>query len=163
MKILLIRSIILIVFTPILLNAKQKVFLEDISFNLSDDLITLINLLKKKGFNVKFDVPPRKDVYGLFHLKSKTLWISPMSFYQGIGRQTILHEATHAAQSCPNGLLRPINLELSISPFLKKEIQRILIRNYDKSQHLIEKEAYSLQAQENSVDILLNALNERCN
>ena len=86
-----------------------------------------------------------------------------MSFYQGIGRQTLIHEATHAAQSCPNGFLKPMNLELPISPFLSNEIQRILLTNYDSKQYLIEKEAYLLQSQKNSIDILLKALDERCN
>lgn len=163
MKTILTRLIIVLIVSPIVLFAKQKVFLEDISIYLSNDLIPLLNLLKKKGFDVRFEIPPRKNVYGLFQRKSKTIWISPISFYEGIGRQTILHEATHAAQSCPNGFLTPINLELTISPFLKKEIKKILLRNYDSNLYLIEKEAYFLQAQKDSVDILLKALNERCN
>lgn len=148
---------------PITLKAEQKVFWEGIPFKLSDDLIPLLEVLKQKGFNVKFEIPPRKNVYGLFQSKSKTLWISPMTFYQGIEKQTILHEATHAAQSCPNGLLTPIDLKLPISPFLKKEIQRILLRNYDSNHYLIEKEAYYLQAQKDSINILLKVLKERCN
>ena len=148
---------------PITLKAEQKVFWEGIPFKLSDDLIPLLEVLKQKGFNVKFEIPPRKNVYGLFQSKSKSLWISPMTFYQGIEKQTILHEATHAAQSCPNGLLTPIDLKLPISPFLKKEIQRILLRNYDSNHYLIEKEAYYLQAQKDSINILLKVLKERCN
>ena len=162
MKRLLLKSLI-IFFLPITLKAEQKVFWEGIPFKLSDDLIPLLEVLKQKGFNVKFEIPPRKKVYGLFQIKSKTLWISPMTFYQGIEKQTILHEATHAAQSCPNGLLTPIDLKLPISPFLKKEIQRILLRNYDSNHYLIEKEAYYLQAQKDSINILLKVLKERCN
>lgn len=162
MKRLLLKSLI-IFFLPITLKAEQKVFWEGIPFKLSDDLIPLLEVLKQKGFNVKFEIPPRKNVYGLFQSKSKTLWISPMTFYQGIEKQTILHEATHAAQSCPNGLLTPIDLKLPISPFLKKEIQRILLRNYDSNHYLIEKEAYYLQAQKDSINILLKVLKERCN
>ena len=163
MKRLLLQSLIIIFFLPITLKAEQKVFWEGIPFKLSDDLIPLLEVLKQKGFNVKFEIPPRKNVYGLFQSKSKTLWISPMTFYQGIEKQTILHEATHAAQSCPNGLLTPIDLKLPISPFLKKEIQRILLRNYDSNHYLIEKEAYYLQAQKDSINILLKVLKERCN
>lgn len=163
MKRLLLKYLIIIFFLPNALNTEQKVFWKDISFNLSDDLIPLLEVLKQKGFNVKFEIPPRKNVYGLFQSKSKTLWISPITFYQGIERQTILHEATHAAQSCPNGLLTPIDLKLTISPFLKKEIQRILLKNYDSNHYLIEKEAYYLQTQKDSINILLKALNERCN
>ena len=162
MKLLLLASTIFVLFSQIELVAKQESSRDDRTLKISDDLLPLIDLLKKKGFNVNFETPPIQNVYGLFNPKNKTLWISPMSFYQGIGRQTILHEATHAAQSCPNGLLKPMNLELPISPFLNNEIQRILLNNYESNQYLIEKEAYSLQSQKNSVDILLKALNERC-
>ena len=163
MKRIFLPLVILLLYSPIELDSKEKNYLEDKSFQISEDLIPLLDLLREKGFNLKFEIPPRKDVYGLFDSKTKTLWISPMSFFQGIGRQTLIHEATHAVQSCPNGLLTPINLELPISPFLNNEIQRILLTNYDSKQYLIEKEAFSLQSQKNSIDILLKALKERCN
>ena len=162
MKRFLLASTLFILFSQIELVAKQEFIKDDITFKISDDLLPLINLLKKKGFNVKFETPPIKNVYGLFNTKNKTLWISPMSFIQGIGRQIILHEATHAAQSCPNGFLKPMNLELPISPFLNNEIKRILLNNYDSNQYLIEKEAYSLQSQKDGVNILLKEINERC-
>ena len=92
-------------------------------------------------------------------MASSEVRISPISFSQGISRQTILHEATHAAQSCPNGILKPLDLELTISPLLNKEIQRILLKNYKANQFLIEKEAYSLQTQKNAVEILVKSQN----
>ena len=91
------------------------------------------------------------------------MWISPITFELGIGRQTILHEATHAAQSCPNKELTPIGYEFSLSPFIKNEIQAHLIRNYDINQYILEKEAFSLQGNKNGVNLLLKAINERCN
>ena len=106
-------------FATIKTNAKNHV-LEDKYVYIFDELRPLINLLKKKGFKIKFEIPPKKDVYGLFQNKSKTLWISPITFELGIGFQTILHEATHAAQSCPNKELTPIGYEFSLSPFIKK-------------------------------------------
>ena len=105
-------------FTTIKTNAKNHV-LEDKYVYIFDELRPLINLLKTKGFKIKFEIPPKKGVYGLFQNKSKTLWISPITFELGIGRQTILHEATHAAQSCPNKELTPIGYEFSLSPFIK--------------------------------------------
>ena len=159
---LLLAPLLFILWLPIIVIAQQQTIFQDKSIEISDDLKPLLDLLKKKGFNIKFEIPPRKDVYGLFESKSKTLWISPISFYEGIGRQIILHEATHAAQSCPSGLLTPINLELSISPLLKKEIQFILLKSYSSKQYLIEKEAYYLQGQKNGIDILLKALDQRC-
>ena len=142
--------------------AEKRYILQNESFQNSNDLIPLLDLLKKKGFNIKFEIPPRKNVYGLFQLKTKTLWISPLSFSEGLGRQTILHEATHAAQSCPNGILTPIDLDLPVSMFLKNEVQNILLKNYNSNQFLIEREAYYLQAQRNGVNLLLKAIEQRC-
>ena len=45
----------------------------------------------------------------------------------------------------------------------KNEIQANLIKNYDSNQYMIEKEAFSLQGSKNGLDLLLKALNERCN
>ena len=98
----------------------------------------------------------------MFQSKNKTIWISPITYELGIFRQTILHEATHAAQSCPYGLLNPIGLNLQISPFIRKEIQSILLRNYDGNNYLIEEEAFSLQGQKNAQELLLKVLDERC-
>ena len=158
--------LLLLLIFPLLLNfkvsAEKQSVSQNESFQISKDLMPLLDLLKKKGFNIKFEIPPRKNVYGLFQLKNKTLWISPISFSEGLARQTILHEATHAAQSCPNGILTPLDLKLPISLFLKKEIQNILLKNYNSNQYLIEREAYYLQAQRNGVDLLLKAIGQRC-
>ena len=115
MKRLLLSSLIFTLFLPVKVIADQQPSIDDIPIQISDDLIPLLDLLKEKGFNIKFEIPPRKGVYGLFQSKNKTIWISPISFELGIGRQTILHEATHAAQSCPDGLLTPIGWKLSTS------------------------------------------------
>ena len=149
-------------FTTFKTSAKQDV-LEDTYIIILDDFKPLIDLLKVKGFKIKFKIPPKKGVYGLFQSKSKTLWVSPITFELGIARQTILHEATHAAQSCPYGKLSPVGFEFSISPFIRNEIQANLIENYDSNQYMIEKEAFSLQGSKNGLDLLLKALNERCN
>ena len=162
MKYLLIAPLIFSLFLPVEIIAERKPSKDDISIQLSDELISLLDLLNEKKFNIKFEIPPRKGVYGLFQSKSKTIWISPISFELGIGRQTILHEATHAVQSCPYGLLTPIGWKLSISPFIKNEVQAILLKSYNSSQYLIEEEAFSLQGQRNGVDLLLKALEQRC-
>ena len=154
-------AILLTFFTTFKITAQQDV-LEDNYLIVLDDLKPLIDLLIVKGFTIKFEIPPKKGVYGLFQSKSKTLWISPITFELGIGRQTILHEATHAAQSCPYGLLNPIGLNLPISLFIRKEIQSILLRNYNRNNYFIEEEAFSLQGQKNAQELLLKALDERC-
>jgi hypothetical protein len=155
-------AILFTIFTTFKITAQQDV-LEDNYLIVLDDLKPLIDLLIVKGFTIKFEIPPKKGVYGLFQSKSKTLWISPITFELGIGRQTILHEATHAAQSCPYGKLTPVGFVFSTSPFIRNEIQANLIKNYDSNQYMIEKEAFSLQGSKNGLDLLLKALNERCN
>ena len=155
-------AILFTIFSTFKTTAQQDV-LEDNYLIVLDDLKPLIDLLKIKGFTINFEIPPKKGVYGLFQSESKTIWISPITFELGIGRQTILHEATHAAQSCPYGELTPVGFEFSISPFLRNEIQAILIKNYDSNQYIVEKEAFSLQGNKKGVDLLLKALNERCN
>ena len=101
-------------------------------------------------------------MYGLFQSKNKTLWVSPIAFELGIGRQTLLHEATHVAQSCPYGSLRPIGWQLPISPLIKREIKSLLYNRYDSKKYILEKEAFTLQGQKNAVALLLEAINERC-
>ena len=149
--------------SPLPIHADQQFLLDhSSSFQISEDLQTLLELLHKKGFTVKFQKPPKKGVYGLFQTEKKTLWVSPISFELGIGRQTLLHEATHAAQSCPYGSLTPVGWELPITPFIKKEIQAILINRYPSKKYIFEKEALSLQGQKNAVSLLLKAITQRC-
>ena len=162
MKLLLLAHLIFIILSPKIVIADQQPSVDDISIQISDELKPLLDLLKEKGFNIKFEIPPRKGVYGLFQSKSKTIWISPISFELGIGRQIILHEATHAAQSCPYGSLTLIGLDLTISPFIRNEIEAILFKNYDSKQYMLEKEAFSLQGKKNGVDLLIKALDQRC-
>ena len=111
MKRLLLAPLIFTLLSPIQVISSGQYTLDDISIQISEDLIPLLDLLHNKGFKVYFQNPPKKGVYGLFNSKSKIIWISPISFELGIGRQTLLHEATHAAQSCPYGSLTPVGWE----------------------------------------------------
>ena len=119
---------------------------EIINAEKSEGMFESLLKLKNKGFHIKYEIPPKRGAFGLFHSKNKTIWISPISFELGIGRQTFLHEATHAAQSCPNGLLSPIGWTLPVNQSIKNEIQANLLRNYDINQYTIEKEAFYLQS-----------------
>ena len=154
-------AILFTFFSTFKITAQQDV-LEDNYLIVLDDLKPLIDLLIVKGFTIKFEIPPKKGVYGLFQSKSKTLWISPITFELGIGRQTILHEATHAAQSCPYGKLTPVGFVFSTSRFIRNEIQANLIKNYNSNQYMIEKEAFSVQGNENAVDLLSKSIKQRC-
>ena len=145
------------------IHADQQLLLDESSyFLITDDLEPLLDLLSEKGFTVKFQQPPKKGVYGLFQIENKTLWVSPLSFELGISRHTLLHEATHAAQSCPYDSLIPIGWKLPISPLIKREIKSLLYNRYDNRKYIIEKEALTLQGQQNAVGLLLEAINQRC-
>ena len=161
MKRLLLLLLAAALALPTTINANET-FIGDEYLNVLDDLKPLLNLLRDKGFKIKFQIPPQKGVFGFFQSKNKTIWISPITYELGIFRQTILHEATHAVQSCPYGFLSPIGLKLEVSPFIKKEIQANLLRNYSYKSYLIEEEAFSLQGKKNGQELLLKALDERC-
>ena len=150
------------VFSQVNSNSSNNLSQKNFSIQISNEVEPLLNLLKNKGFRIKYKTPPKRGVYGLFQSKKKTIWISPISFELGIGRQTILHEATHAAQSCPNGLLSPIGWSLPVNQSMKNEIQEYLLKNYDINQYTVEKEAFYLQSQENGVEILIEAIKKRC-
>ena len=55
--------------------------------------------------------------------------MAPLTIELGIARQTLLHEAANAAQSCPSGAMRPIAWRLPISPMIEREISSITVNN----------------------------------
>ena len=126
------------------------------------DLQGLVQALRQHGFAVRLEAPPQRDVYGLFDSRSRTLWITPISFALGIGRQTLLHEATHALQSCPLGVLQPLGWPLPLNPVVRQEIEAITFQRYGHGNRAVEREAFALQGQPNAVALLLKGLNARC-
>ncbi len=127
---------------------------------LPKNLQPLVRGLQAKGFKVLIAPPPLRGSYGLF--KGKTLWISPITFPLGIARQTFLHEAVHAVQSCPTGTLTPLGLKVKLNPVVEREVSAILLRNYQHTNRSLEREAFSLQGQADAPSLLLAALNQRC-
>lgn len=125
-------------------------------------LTPLLQALRQHGFRLRFEPPPRRGAYGLYEAGSRTLWIAPISHQLGIARQTLLHEAVHAVQSCPDGVLRPIGWRLPLSPLIEREISGILTRGYPHQNRLVEQEAFALQGQANAVPLLLQAMRQRC-
>lgn len=129
---------------------------------LPPDLAALVSALRQSGFQVRLEAPARRDVYGLFEARSRTLWITPISFALGIGRQTLLHEATHAVQSCPLGVVQPVGWNLPLSAVVRREIDAITFIRYGHGNKAVEREAFALQGQPNAVELLLRALRQRC-
>ena len=77
----LLAQLIFSFWSPLQIHADQQLLLDDrSSFQITEDLEPLLELLSEKGFTVKFQQPPKKGVYGLFQSKNKTLWVSPLSF-----------------------------------------------------------------------------------
>ena len=126
------------------------------------ELRPLAESLRQHGFRIRLAPPPSRGSYGEFVLSSRTLWIAPLSFELGIGKQVFLHEATHAVQSCPHGVLTPVGWKLPLAPVVSQEISGILMNNYRHGRQLVEQEAFALQGQADAMPRLLKALSQRC-
>jgi hypothetical protein len=74
----------------------------------------------------------------------------------------LLHEATHAAQSCPNGTLSPIGWKIKASDVVKNEISGILFNSYKQGDRVLEQEAFMIQGNGNGLAMVINALSKRC-
>lgn len=125
------------------------------------DLQPLVRELQRFGFRVQISTPPVRGVYGLFEAGSRSIWIAPITFELGIARQTFLHEAVHAAQSCPTGTVTPIGWRLPLQPVVRQEISGLLTTRYH-SHRVAEQEAFHLQGQPDAVIRLIEALRRRC-
>lgn len=130
---------------------------------LPPDLMPLVQALRSHGFKVRIALPPARRAYGQYEPSSRTLWLSPLSFELGIARQTFLHEAVHAAQSCPDGkVLSLIGWTLPLPPVVRNEISGLVLNGYGAQSRALEQEAFALQGQPDAVPRLLRALAQRC-
>jgi hypothetical protein len=126
------------------------------------DLQPLVRELQRFGFRLQISAPPLRGAYGLFEAGSRRIWIAPISFELGIARQTFLHEAVHAVQSCPTGKVTAIGWRLPpMPPVVRQEIGGILTTRYHHHR-LAEQEAFYLQGQPDAVPRLMEALRRRC-
>lgn len=130
--------------------------------SLSEELQPLVRELRRHGFTVLLAPPPRLETYGLFDAGQRRLWVAPVAFELGIGRQTLLHEAVHAAQSCPRGVLVPMGWRVTLPPVVSQEIGGILTTRYGHGNLAVEREAFALQGQPDAVPKIIAALRARC-
>ena len=128
----------------------------------NNSISSLIKILNIKGFTIRNEFPPIKGSYGLYETKTKTIWISPITKKLGIYENVLIHEAVHAAQSCPKGFLTKLDVSLNLTTFQEELIKRKLVSNYNYENFLLEKEAFSIQVSPNALNILIKALNDRC-
>jgi hypothetical protein len=131
--------------------------------SLPADVLPLATELNRYGFKVRLEQHPQYNVYGLFSLKSRTIWIAPITIPLEIVRQTFLHEAVHAAQSCSTSRPSLLGIKVSVAPVVNQEISGILFTRYGQFNRALEREAFLLQSQPDAVAILIRALRSRCN
>lgn len=128
-----------------------------------DDFIPLIKALRSSGFQFRYSSPPVQGAYGATNARTKVIWVAPISVDLGIGRQTLIHEAVHAAQSCPTGRYEPIGWVLPQLPkAVDREIAAILYRKYPHKQFQVEREAFYMQSHPNAIALIKEALIKRC-
>ena len=141
----------------LLCNATPSFALE-----MSEDLKRLGESLNRAGYKVIFEKPPKKESYGVINLRTKTIWIAPITVEMGIFRQTYIHESVHAAQACPTGKPQPIGWDLDVDPAVALAVKSILYKNYKSNQFDIEREAFLMQGQKDAINKVIKALEERC-
>ena len=126
------------------------------------NLIPLVQILREAGYKVNFSKPPIPGAYGATNARKKKIWIAPISVDMGIARQTLIHEAVHAAQGCPNGKYEPIGWNVSIPKNVETTIKQILYQKYARKDYAVEKEAFYMQSHPEAFNKIRAALKQRC-
>ena len=130
--------------------------------SMAADLQQLQRELIRQGFRLEYRHPPGTQAYGRFSAASKTLMISPLVTDLGIARPVFLHEAVHAAQSCPSGRLTLLGIQRNLDPVVKSRIRFILRNHYSQANAALEREAFLIQALPDAEDVIITALRNRC-
>ena len=125
------------------------------------DLEQLQRSLLHHGFTIDVRQPPGQ-AYGRFIPTEKRLEISPLVRELGITRAVLLHEAVHAAQSCPNGALSLIGVQRKVDPAVVSRIRYLLHNHYKSNNTALEQEAFVIQSQPDAEQLIITALNQRC-
>ena len=122
----------------------------------------LVKAMHSAGYDVRFKNPPVAGAYGATNARKKIVWIAPISIDMGIGRQTLIHEAVHAAQACPTGKYQAIGWSVTLPNAVNRSIEGILYRKYPHKEFPIEREAFYMQSHPNAFAEIIKALKERC-
>ena len=125
------------------------------------DLEQLQRSLLRHGFTIEVRQPPGR-AYGRFIPAERRLEISPLVRDLGITRPVLLHEAVHAAQSCPNGTLTLIGVQRPLDPAVGSRIRYLLRNHYKPNIAAVEQEAFVIQSQPDAEQLIITALNQRC-
>lgn len=122
----------------------------------------LVQALRMAGYEMRFSKPPVVGAYGATDSRRKIVWVAPISVDLGIGRQTLIHEAVHAAQACPTGKYEPIGWSVTLPNAVERTIEGILYRKYPHKKFPVEREAFFMQSHPNSFAEIIKALKQRC-
>ena len=126
------------------------------------NLLAIVQILGNAGYRVYFSKPPVSGAYGATNARKKTIWLAPISVDMGIARQTLIHEAVHAAQGCPNGRYEPIGWNVSLPKNIETTIKQILYQKYARKDYAVEKEAFYMQSHPEAFKKISAALKQRC-
>ena len=80
----------------------------------------------------------------------------------GIARQTLIHEAVHAAQACPTGQYELIGWSITLPNAVDRSIEGNLYRSYSRKRFPVEREAFFMQSHPNAFGLIKEALSQRC-
>ena len=125
------------------------------------DLEQLQRSLLRHGFTIEVRQPPGQ-AYGRFIPAEKRLEISPLVQDLGITRPVLLHEAVHAAQSCPSGMLSLLGVQRPVDPAVGSRIRYLLRNHYKPNRTALEQEAFVIQSQPDAEQLIITALKQRC-
>ena len=126
------------------------------------DLRPLVRALQAAGYQVRFENPPIAGAYGATNARKKTIWLAPISVDLGIARQTLIHEAVHAAQGCPTGRYEQIGWSVTLPYAVDRSIEGILYRKYPHKRFPVEREAFFMQSHPQAFEEIAKALKQRC-
>lgn len=126
------------------------------------ELLPLVKTLQQSGYQVRFEKPPVVGAYGATNVRKKIIWVAPITVDLGIARQTLIHEAVHAAQGCPKGKLELIGWNTGMEHAVDREVAGILYRNYAHSKFDVEREAFAMQGNPRAIEIVTASLKKRC-
>ncbi|TCD59238.1 hypothetical protein CWE17_00015 [Synechococcus sp. BS56D] len=126
------------------------------------ELKPLLAALQRAGYVVTLEAPSARGAYGLTDTRQRRIWIAPLSIDMGIVRATLIHEAVHAAQSCPDGRPKTIGWVWQQQPMVEKEINGLLYRGYPRDRFAIEREAFRMQSHPRAIELVTAALDQRC-
>ena len=129
---------------------------------LPPDLQQLVSALRQEQIEVRFEHPPKRGSYGLYSPSKRRIWVSPVTQELGIFRQTLLHEAVHAAQGCATGVVHPLGIKTALTPVVDRRIRFLLHSAYNTRDAAVEREAFEIASRPDAIPLLMRELKRRC-